>query len=238
MMVPGAARRGGMPLYKNVGNRILTFIENRLLDADPLGVPLGYRAYRVSALAELPFQYNTNDFHFDTEIIIQLLARKMKIVEVPIPTYYGDEICHVEGIPYAFNCVATVLRARANRYHLVYHPKFDVFGTDEYVFKEAPNSVHQHVVRSGGRRGRKVLELGAGHGGSGCAPRCGARVVAVDLLRSRTRTSPTRTSPAISTRRSPTTCSRPRRARGRRGGPRRHRAPERPERASRRSVAS
>ena len=119
MMVPGAARRGGMPLYKNVGNRILTSIENRLLDADLSEFHSGYRAYRVSALAELPFQYNTNDFHFDTEIIIQLLARKMKIVEVPIPTYYGDEICHVEGVPYALNCIATVLRSRANRFHLV-----------------------------------------------------------------------------------------------------------------------
>ncbi len=184
MMVPGAARRGGMPLYKNVGNRILTFIENRLLDADLSEFHSGYRAYRVSALAALPFQYNTNDFHFDTEIIIQLLARKMKIVEVPIPTYYGDEICHVEGIPYAFNCVATVLRSRANRYHLVYHPKFDIFGTDEYVFKEAPNSVHQHVVGRWWAPGTKVLELGAGHGRVGRAlHEAGAKVVAFDLLR-------------------------------------------------------
>ena len=184
MMVPGAARRGGMPLYKNVGNRILTAIENRLLDADLSEFHSGYRAYRVSALAELPFQYNTNDFHFDTEIIIQLLARGMKIVEVPIPTYYGDEICHVEGIPYALNCVATVFRARANRYHLVYHPKFDVFGTDEYVFKQAPNSVHQHVVRRWWAPGTKVLELGAGHGRVGRALYAeGVRVVAFDLLK-------------------------------------------------------
>lgn len=182
MMVPGAARRGGMPLYKRVGNRILTSIENRLLDADLSEFHSGYRAYRVSALAELPFRYNTNDFHFDTEIIIQLLARQMKIVEVPIPTFYGDEICHVEGIPYALNCVMTVLRARANRYHLVYHPKFDVFGTDDYVFKESPNSVHQHVVRRWWEPGTRVLELGAGHGEVGRSLHdAGARVVAVDL---------------------------------------------------------
>ena len=113
MMIRGAARLGGMPLYKRLGNRILTRIENRLLNADLTEFHSGYRAYRVSALAEIPFQYNTDDFHFDTEIIIQLLAKEKKIVEVPIPTYYGDEICRVDGIAYAMNCVSTVMRSRA-----------------------------------------------------------------------------------------------------------------------------
>lgn len=182
MMVPGAARRGGMPLYKYLGNRILTVAENALLDADLSEFHSGYRAYRVSALERVPFQYNTDDFHFDTEIIIQLLAREMTIVEVPIPTYYGDEICHVEGIPYAAHCIGTVLRSRANRYHLVYHPKFDVFGGDEYVFKEAPNTVHQHVLRRPWSDGARVLELGAGHGEVGRRLHDrGMEVVAVDL---------------------------------------------------------
>jgi len=183
MMVPGAARRGGMPLYKYVGNRILTAIENRLLDADLSEFHSGYRAYRVRALETIPFQYNTNDFHFDTEIIIQLLAKGLKIVEVPIPTYYGDEICHVEGIPYAMHCVGTVLRSRANRYHLVYHPKFDVFGSDAYVFKKAPSSVHQRILRRSWE-GRRILELGAGHGEVGRALHDrGMGVVAIDLRR-------------------------------------------------------
>ncbi len=182
MMVPGAARRGGMPLYKYVGNRILTIAENHLLEANLSEFHSGYRAYRVSALEQVPFQYNTNDFHFDTEIIIQLLGREMKIVEVPIPTYYGDEICHVEGIPYAAHCISTVLRSKANRYHLVYHPKFDVFGGDEYVFKEAPNTVHQHVLNRGWPDEGRVLELGAGHGEVGRRlHRGGLDVVAVDL---------------------------------------------------------
>ncbi len=184
MMVPGAARRGRMPRYKYVGNRILTAIENWLLDANLSEFHSGYRAYRVSALEQIPFQYNTDDFHFDTEIIIQLLAKRMKIVEVPIPTYYGDEICHVEGVPYALHCIGTVLRARANRLHLVYHPKFDVFGSDDYVFKESPHSVHQAVLRRRWVPGSTVLELGAGHGEVGRAiHEQGADVVALDLKR-------------------------------------------------------
>jgi len=184
MMEPGAARRGGMPLYKYVGNRILTVAENRLLGADLSEFHSGYRAYRVSALERVPFQYNTDDFHFDTEIIVQLLAKQLRIVEVPIPTYYGDEICHVEGVPYALRCIGTVLRSRANRYHLVYHPKFDVFGSDEYVFKKAPNSVHQRVLGRSWSDGARVLEIGAGHGQVGLElHEKGARVVALDLRR-------------------------------------------------------
>jgi len=184
MMTRGAARRGGMPLYKFVGNRILTGIENRLLKTDLTEFHSGYRAYRVSALDRIPYQYNTNDFHFDTEIIVQLLAKEMKIVEVPIPTYYGDEICHVEGVPYALNCVSTVLRSRANSFHLVHHPKFDVFDSGEYVFKESPNTVHQHVLARAWKGGERVVELGAGHGQVGLSlHEMGVRVVATDLER-------------------------------------------------------
>ena len=57
----------------------------------------GYRVYSVNALRQIPFDRNTNDFHFDTEIIIQLLRARLRIKELPIPTYYGDEICHVNG---------------------------------------------------------------------------------------------------------------------------------------------
>jgi glycosyltransferase involved in cell wall biosynthesis len=182
MMARGAARRGGMPLYKLVGNRILTRIENRLLNSDLTEFHSGYRAYRVSALEEIPFRYNTNDFHFDTEIIIQLLAREKKIVEVPIPTYYGDEICHVNGVAYAINCVSTVMRARANRIYLVHHPKFDVFDDGGYVFKTAPATVHQHVLARDWESGTRVLELGAGHGRVAQALHAqGVSVAAADL---------------------------------------------------------
>ena len=184
MMTRGGALRGGMPLYKYVGNRILTAMENRLLGTSLSEFHSGYRAYRVSALDRIPYGYNTNDFHFDTEIIVQLVARGMRIVEVPIPTYYGDEICHVEGIPYAARCIGTVLRSRANRYHLVHHPKFDVFDSGEYVFKEAPNTVHQFVLGLGWRHDEKVLELGSGHGRVARAlHEHGADVVATDLRR-------------------------------------------------------
>jgi glycosyltransferase involved in cell wall biosynthesis len=183
MLERGAARRGGMPLYKFVGNRILTAFQNRMLGSRLSEFHSGYRAYRVSALAGIPFALNTNDFHFDTEIIVQLLASKRRIVEVPIPTYYGDEICYVNGIAYAGHCLRTVAQAVANRLYLVYHPKFDVEADQGYQFKRAPNSLHQHVLGSVTARGRRVVELGTGNGDIARALAAqGASVVAVDQV--------------------------------------------------------
>ena len=85
MMSRGAARAGGMPMYKYVGNRILTTAQNTITGLRLSEWHSGYRAYRVSALAELPFVGNSDGFDFDTEIILQLAAAKKRIVEVPIP---------------------------------------------------------------------------------------------------------------------------------------------------------
>jgi hypothetical protein len=58
----------------------------------------GYRAYRVGALEDIPFESNSNGFDFDTEIILQLIEAGKMIVEVPIPTWYGGEICYVPAL--------------------------------------------------------------------------------------------------------------------------------------------
>jgi glycosyltransferase involved in cell wall biosynthesis len=66
----GAALKGGMPLYKFIGNKILTWLQNSLLRTNFSEFHSGYRIYSVAALKKVPFDRNTNDFHFDTEIII------------------------------------------------------------------------------------------------------------------------------------------------------------------------
>jgi glycosyltransferase involved in cell wall biosynthesis len=126
MLTPGAALRGGMPLYKYAGNRILTTIQNRLLGSTLSEFHSGYRLYSVAALKRIPFECNTNDFHFDTEIIIQLLRSGMTIRELPIPTYYGDEICHVNGLQYAANVVKATFISRGQDLGIWYERKFDV----------------------------------------------------------------------------------------------------------------
>jgi glycosyltransferase involved in cell wall biosynthesis len=74
-----AARAGGMPAYKWIGNQVLTTFQNRMLGTELSEFHTGYRLYSTAALAQLPFEKNTNDFHFDTEIIIQFVLRKLRI---------------------------------------------------------------------------------------------------------------------------------------------------------------
>jgi len=68
----GGPLKGGMPLYKYVGNRTLTAFENRALGLHLTEFHSGYRAYNVHALAQIKLDTLTDDFHFDTEIIVKL----------------------------------------------------------------------------------------------------------------------------------------------------------------------
>ena len=109
------ALKGGMPFYKFVGNIILTTIQNFLLGTNLSEFHSGYRIYSVNSLKKIPFHFNTNDFHFDTEILIQLLTNKEKIKEISVPTFYGNEICHVNGIKYAFNVLRMTFIAKLQK---------------------------------------------------------------------------------------------------------------------------
>ena len=178
------ALRGNMPKYKWVGNQVLTAIENVMLGSHLAEFHSGYRAYRIRTLQELPFELNADDFHFDTELLIQLIRTGRRIVEIPVPTFYGDEISRVNGMKYALNCVKAVTKARLTEVGLFYEPKFD-FGTfDEagYVVKQAPNSLHQHILNQHWDANWRVADLGANRGilSSRLAEKVG-HVVSVDL---------------------------------------------------------
>lgn len=96
-----SARAGGMPWYKLFGNRTLTTIQNALTGLHLSEYHTGYRGYSTRFLRRVPFESNTNVFHFDTQIVLQAVHIKAKIVEFAIPTHYGDEICRVDGVRYA-----------------------------------------------------------------------------------------------------------------------------------------
>ena len=116
-----APRAGGMPLYKFVGNKILTWTENTLTGMKLSEFHSGYRIYSCEALKRVPFMLNSNEWHFDTDILIQFHEAGLRIVERPIPTYYGDEICYVNGLAYAFNCVKSAVKYRLHKLRLL-HP--------------------------------------------------------------------------------------------------------------------
>ena len=143
MLDDGGARRGGMPMYKLLGNRILTTIENRILGTNLSEFHSGYRAYSVKALCEIPFEYNSDAFDFDTQIIVQLAHGEKRIVEIPIPTFYGDEICYVNGLKYAVDVVKDVW---------TYKRVDKGFGTSDWVPR-----AHERSFEAGDGSNRAVL---------------------------------------------------------------------------------
>jgi glycosyltransferase involved in cell wall biosynthesis len=112
MITQGGARKGGMPLYKFVGNKILTTLQNRLARVSLTEWHSGYRAYSVAALRKVNFLKNSDYFDFDSQIILQMIGARQRIVEIEIPTFYGDEISRVNGIKYGFKILIHTLKFR------------------------------------------------------------------------------------------------------------------------------
>ncbi|MGH2772425.1 MAG: glycosyltransferase family 2 protein [Actinomycetota bacterium] len=88
LAIPGAAREGGMPLYKYVANRVLTGIENLILGTDLSEMHTGYRAYSRRLLLTVPFLRNSLDFSFDSELLMQTVHFGFRIAEVPTRSWY------------------------------------------------------------------------------------------------------------------------------------------------------
>jgi len=161
-----APLRGGMPLYKWIGNRILTKIQNLLAGSGLSEMHSGYRSYRVDCLKRLPFEKNSDDFHFDAEIILQHIKAGLKIREVPISTFYGDEICYVNGIQYAWNCLKTAVKFRLMGYGVFFDPKFDVDigNSTVYTSKAAETSLHYYLRNVNVKPGSFIVDIGGGDG--------------------------------------------------------------------------
>jgi glycosyltransferase involved in cell wall biosynthesis len=188
MLVPGGALRGGMPLYKYLGNKILTRMQNLLLGCRLSEYHSGYRAYRVEVLKKLPLLANSNDFHFDNEIVVQLVEGGYRIQEVPIPTYYGDEICRVNGLKYAWNVLLTNVRYRLHKAGLLYARQFDLRRGHKYTFKQNRFSSHQRIRRlvgeppAGHSRKPLIVDVGCGAGFlSALLAKAGNKVIGVDM---------------------------------------------------------
>jgi glycosyltransferase involved in cell wall biosynthesis len=105
----GDPLKGGMPLHRYLGNRALTTVQNLLLGTRLSEFHSGYRVYAVEALRRIPFQRFSSDYHFDTEIIIAMVDSRQRIMEVPIPTHYGDEENYVNIWRYGLDVLVTTV---------------------------------------------------------------------------------------------------------------------------------
>ncbi len=118
----GYALKGGMPLYKYISNRVLTFAENLLTGAKLSEYHTGYRAFSRDLLEKLPFERNSNDFIFDNQIIAQVLWLGYTVAEVSCPTKYFPEASSINfsrGLKYGLGCLQTALTYRLAKMRLV-----------------------------------------------------------------------------------------------------------------------
>jgi glycosyltransferase involved in cell wall biosynthesis len=162
MRTYGGPLKGGMPLYKYVGNRILSVLENSLLGLDLTEFHSGYRAYNLHALRQIDFSRMTNDFHFDTEIIIKLHHQHYQINEVPIPTYYGTELCYVNGMKYARDVIKAVWRYKLTCRSVRRYAEFEEYFA-HYPLKLSLGSSHYYALQLAGKN-MQVLDVGCGEG--------------------------------------------------------------------------
>jgi glycosyltransferase involved in cell wall biosynthesis len=110
----GGALQGGMPLYKFLANKLLTFFQNKLLGMHFSEYHTGYRAYSKEILRKINFNNFSNDYLFDNQILIECIKKKAKFREVPVKTAYFKEassINFLRSLRYGVGVIGLTLRA-------------------------------------------------------------------------------------------------------------------------------
>jgi len=174
---------GGMPWLRRLANRSLTPLQGWLIGRRLSDLHSGYRAYSVETLRKIPYSLNTDDLHFDTEVLIQLMRAGSRIAETPIPTYYGEEISTRRGLLYVLRSFSATVAAVLDAAGIKYRRQFDLKAEHaEYSGKFGYASSHTVAVGAV-PAGARVLDLGCGRGyvsrellAKGC------RVVGVDAF--------------------------------------------------------
>jgi len=92
------ALKGGMPLYKYIANRVLTLIQNILMNQKLSEYHTGYRAFSAKVLRDINYNINSDDFIFDNQMLAQIFYKNYEIAEVTTPTYYSDEVSSINFI--------------------------------------------------------------------------------------------------------------------------------------------
>lgn len=113
----GTAISGGMPRYKYVAGRLLTWMENRVFGLSMTDYHSGFLMYSRRAIEQIPFQSLSPSFDIDLEIIASARAGGLSIGERPIPTRYADEESHLNPVGYGFRVLGVMGKFISGRYH-------------------------------------------------------------------------------------------------------------------------
>jgi len=106
----GGALKGGMPLYKYIANRFLTFVENMVIGVKVSEYHTGFLAFSRDILEKLPLEENSNDFVFDNEILAQAVYFGFRIGEISCPTRYFDDASSISfwrSVKYGLGVLST-----------------------------------------------------------------------------------------------------------------------------------
>jgi glycosyltransferase involved in cell wall biosynthesis len=125
------ARKGGMPLWKYVANRLLTLAENVLLGYKLAEYHTGYRAFSRRLLETLPLEENSDDFVFDNQMLAQALWFGFEIGELTCPTRYFAEASSINfrrSVKYGFGVLGTAIQFRLARLGLARSPRLSPAG--------------------------------------------------------------------------------------------------------------
>jgi 2-polyprenyl-3-methyl-5-hydroxy-6-metoxy-1,4-benzoquinol methylase len=179
-----SARRG-VSWRRAAGSRILTWFQNRLTGLALSGHQTGYRACATEFLERVPFETNTNDVHFDTEILLQAVHVGARIVETPFPAQAGSPLPCVSGLRHAANIVAATVQYKLHQFGLLCSLKLRDLSPRRYRDKTRTlYSSHALALRLVEQLGaERVLDLGCGpgHVAAECRQR-GLAVTGVDLF--------------------------------------------------------
>ena len=118
----GYSLKGGMPVWKYVANRALTFLENVFLGAKLSEYHTGYRAFSRKVLEQVLWEHNSDDFVFDNQMLAQIIWHGHTIAEVSCPTKYFEEASSINfrrSVKYGFGCLGTGLKFRLAKWGFI-----------------------------------------------------------------------------------------------------------------------
>lgn len=122
------ALAGGMPRYKYIANRCLTFIENVALGQNLGDFHSGFRAYHRSVLEAIPFERNSDDFVFDSQFLAQAVHAGFKVGDIPVPVRYFDEASSINfrrSVTYGWRTLLVLVKFWLHRLGIKRHRLFE-----------------------------------------------------------------------------------------------------------------
>jgi len=127
----GTALKGGMPLYKYIANRFLTLVENMALGVKISEYHTGFRAFTRQVLQTLPLGENSDDFVFDSEMLVQTVYFGFSMGELSCPTRYFKEASSINfrrSVKYGFGVLASVIKYVFQKKGIKNYPIFNASG--------------------------------------------------------------------------------------------------------------